>query len=293
VLALAPAALSLTFGCTVLIDADRKQCSVDADCTKRGEAFANTVCVNSMCEAAPSVLWGCLDGEPPDPPQPNTYNITMHAQGIADSKPIANMPAKLCRKLNPACDPPEATGVTNENGDVTFQIPSTLTSPFVAFDNFDETLPPEQWDNQWVPANYFLNPNPTSDMTISVQMATFRLLNILTLLVGIPQDPLRGVALINVLGCHGAGAAGVRYKSDKGDEQTLAFYVEGGAPIASRVDTNTDGFGGFINLQPGNVVISGEIGETGREVDKVSLAIFPQTITYSRLVARAKPPIPE
>ena len=63
-------------------------------------------------------------------------------------------------------------------------------------------------------------------------------------------------------------------------------------PVASRTETNTDGFGGFVNIPTGQVVVSGET-ETGLVVDTVSFPIFPNTITYSRLVARAKPPIPE
>ena len=293
VFALGTAALLQTLGCTVIIDADRNQCKVDADCANRGEAFANTVCVNSVCEPARSALWGCMDDEPPEPLPPATYNVTLHAQSIAGMGAIPGIPAKLCRKINPGCDPPEATGMTDANGDVTFQIPSNLTGAFVAFDGHDETLPQDQWAEQWVPANYFLNPNPTSDMTIAVQMATFKLLNILTFLVEKPQEVGRGTVLINVLSCTGAGAAGVVYTASNADEFTTAFYVEGGAPVKGRTSTNTDGFGGFINIEQGNVVISGQIEETGQPIDTVSLAVFPNTITYSRLVARAKPPIPQ
>lgn len=292
VLALGAAALVQTLGCTVIIDADRKQCKVDADCTNRGEPFANTVCINSMCENAPSALWGCMNEEPPEPLPPATYNVTFHAQSIANTMPIAGVPAKLCRKINPACPEPEATGVTDANGDVTFQIPSNLAA-FVAFDKFDETLPQEKWGDEWVPANYFINPNVTSDMTIAVQMATFQLLNILTLLVEKPQEPDRGTVLINVLSCTGAGAPGVVYKADRADDLTIPFYVEGSVPNALRTSTNTDGFGGFINLPPGIVAVSGEVEENGRLIDTTSVTVFANTITYSRLVARAKPPIPQ
>jgi hypothetical protein len=292
VLALGAAVLLQTLGCTVIIDADRKQCKVDADCTSRGEAFTNTVCVNSVCENAPSALWGCMDEEPPEPLPMATYNVTFHAQSIADQKPVAGVPAKLCRKINPECPEPEATGVTDANGDVTFQIPSNLAA-FVAFDKFDETLPQDQWTNEWVPANYFINPNVSSDMTIAVQMATFRLLSFLTLLVEKPQEPERGTVLINVLSCTGGGAPGVVYKADRADELTVPFYVEGSVPNATRTSTNTDGFGGFINIPPGIVALAGEIEETGRPIDTSSVTVFNNAITYTRLVARAKPPTPQ
>jgi hypothetical protein len=293
VLVLGSAALLQTLSCTVIIDADRKQCKADADCTNRGEAFTNTVCVNSVCEQAPSALWGCMDEEPPEPLPPATYNVTFHAQSIAGSAPISGIPAKLCRKIDPSCDPPHATGTTDENGDVTFQIPTSLTGPWVAFDNFDETLPPEQWADHWVPANYFLNPQPTSDMTIAVQMATFKLLGILTLLVEKPQEANRGTVLINVMSCQGTGAPGVVYKASNADDFTTPFYVEGSVPVKGRTSTNTDGFGGFINIISGAIVVSGELEDSGRQIDTVSLHVFPNVITYSRLVARAKPPIPE
>jgi hypothetical protein len=107
-----------------------------------------------------------------------------------------------------------------------------------------------------------------------------------------PQEPERGTILINVLSCTGAGAPGVVFKADTADERTTPFYVEGGVPVASRTETNTDGFGGFVNIPTGTVVVSGET-ETGLVVDTVSFPIFANTITYSRLVARAKPQIPE
>ena len=39
-------------GCSLNVDSSRVQCTVDADCTDRGGAFANSTCVASVCRAA-------------------------------------------------------------------------------------------------------------------------------------------------------------------------------------------------------------------------------------------------
>jgi hypothetical protein len=39
-----------TFGCTVLVPSDEVQCATSADCTARGPAFGNAVCVANVCE---------------------------------------------------------------------------------------------------------------------------------------------------------------------------------------------------------------------------------------------------
>ena len=42
----------LCAGCSLNVDSSRVQCTVDADCTERGGAFANSTCVASVCRAA-------------------------------------------------------------------------------------------------------------------------------------------------------------------------------------------------------------------------------------------------
>jgi hypothetical protein len=289
-------ASTLTSGCNFIIEADRKQCTKDDDCTKRGPAFAGTVCVNSMCEPAPppvDPLWACLD-EAPAPAQPRPYTVTVHAQNIANMRPVIDAEVKLCRKLDPECTGPERETRTDGNGDAVLEIPDNVTTAYFSIKKFDATDPNEQW----VPAYYYFNPNINSSMNVSVQMATQTLRNQLIFVLQVPQEPTRGLMLINALNCQGTAAQGIVFKADKADEATTTFYVVSGLPNITQTSTNTDGYGGFINIPVGTtgkgdtVTVIAEVEATGRVMNTNALHVRPDAITYSRMVPIGQPPSP-
>jgi hypothetical protein len=290
--ALAPAALVLTLGCSVLIEPDRKQCSTNDDCTGRGPEFVGTVCgASGMCEDP----WKCLD-QPPPPAvpvdeRPPSYYITVHAQNIVNQSPVTNAEVKLCRKLDPTCDKPESQGTTDSNGDVTLQIASNVTTAYFSVKKFVEG----EINEQWVPAYYYFNPNITGDMTVSVQMATFDLRGKLIFVLQVPQEDTRGLMLINAFNCAGTAAPGIVFTADKQDEATTPFYVVSGVPNITRTSTNTDGYGGFINIPVGEtgngdtVTVTATVELTGRVMNTNALHVRPNAITYSRMVPSGQP----
>src|ERR1041384_6790641 len=65
--------LSWLAGCSVLVDANRPQCSTNADCTSRGPEFAGAVCKSGWCEVASNMVdpksdpkWICDAAQPTD-----------------------------------------------------------------------------------------------------------------------------------------------------------------------------------------------------------------------------------
>src|SRR5688572_31358705 len=97
-----------SFGCTVLMDPGREQCSTTRDCVARGAAFAESVCVDALCEEAVADPWRCLDH--PTPAAPTT--ATVHASvRVCDSLRgcsliLRGLTAKLCAKLDAGCTNP-------------------------------------------------------------------------------------------------------------------------------------------------------------------------------------------
>ncbi len=281
--ALALAAAALTCSCNFIVEPDRVQCKTDDDCTSRGEAFQGTVCVRSMCQKD-DPLWGCVNRPPSPPAGPGPFNITIHAQGILDSKPIAGAAVTLCRKIDAECQDPETKPplVTDDNGDVTLEIRNAF-SGFVSIVKKDPSLGAA---DQLVDAYYYFNPAINSDLNVSVQMATVGLRGGLTGFLNSPQQDDRGLVLLNVLNCQGTAGGGVVFKSDGADDMTKTFYVSGGLPDDSLTATDPSGFGGFVNIHSETVTITGEVQETGQLIDTISAVVRPNTITYSRLVAR-------
>src|SRR4051794_10361248 len=55
-------------GCSVIVDANRQQCSTDADCTNRGPEFAGSVCKAGACEVGMTASGGSGPSEDPNNP---------------------------------------------------------------------------------------------------------------------------------------------------------------------------------------------------------------------------------
>jgi hypothetical protein len=61
--------------------------------------------------------------------------------------------------------------------------------------------------------------------------------------------------------------------------------VEGGVPIGGRSSTNSDGFGGLINVAAGTTMLSGEILASGRTFGELSVFVRPNSVVQTRIVA--------
>jgi hypothetical protein len=222
--------------------------------------------------------WGCLD-QPQPPSSPRPFNVLIHAAHIGEQRPVQGAEVALCRRIDPSCDPPLALSLTDANGDTAFDVPGGLSS-FVRITKNDATLPPEQ---QLLPAYYFVNPLVAADVSVNVSMMNSRLQQMFNLLVEVQQLPDRGMILVNALDCRGLPAPGVVFRSDRADELATPFYVEGGVPIRSRSSTNSDGFGGLINVPAGTTMVSGEIVASGRTLGQVPLFVLPNSLVQTQL----------
>ncbi len=271
-------------GCSLTVDADRKQCTTDSDCTKRGRAFAGSICVASLCEEAHKAIeagvedktWSCLDAPPVASTATGPFHVTMHLTDIVSAMPISGVTANLCRKLDVACTDPQGPSVVSDaTGLVAFDVPAAFTG-YVSL----------QEGAAIMPGLYFFNPAVNSDLDVpSVQLASPGIASALIKGLGAKQDANDGIMLLSVVDCTGTNAADVTmsFTQSADASASVSFYSVGGLPNATVTMTDTSGYGGAVNVAPGNVAVTAKRSD-GRTIGTYSLFVNPGTITYSKLV---------
>jgi hypothetical protein len=281
-------------GCSLTVDADRKQCSTDTDCTARGTAFHGSVCVDSFCEtkpplkierppadagpveAGPADPWSCLSKPPPVTTAKAPYHVTLHLTDIVSSSPLQGVTAKLCRKLDVQCTDPQGPSVVSDAaGVVAFDVSAAFTG-YVSLSEGTTIMP----------GLYFFNPAVTADTDVAaVQLASPSIAAALTAGVGSKQRPENGLMLLSAVNCSGGEAAGVSFETATGGDAgaSVSFYSVGGLPNSKVTATDSSGYGGVVNVTPGTVVVTGRLAD-GRALGTISLVVNAGAITYSRMV---------
>ena len=278
--AVAGAAVVLMAGCSLSVDANRKQCKVDGDCTDRGPDFEGSVCRDSVCSPPPPPPdWTCLSNPPPSPAPAGTFKVRTRVTNIVGSGPLMGVTVKVCAGItDPQCETPQHPPVVSgENGNVELTVNANFAGfAELTFPNFATTL-------------FFFNPPVRADMEIaSMQMVENRFLPILTGLVDAPPKEGHGIVLLNVLNCLGVGAAGVTFSTTAASEDTVTFYARGSAPVKELTETEASGYGGFVNVPvsetgASSVPVTATLS-TGQVVAKTAVLVRPGTLTIGRMV---------
>src|SRR4051812_20381288 len=96
------ASLLVQAGCSLALQTDEDQCSADADCTARGAAFADTVCMSHVCQAKPVVVdpkWGCI-GSVMAPVSGKMDTVSVQLLDLITTTPAQGLTVKLCNKYD-------------------------------------------------------------------------------------------------------------------------------------------------------------------------------------------------
>jgi hypothetical protein len=297
------AALLGVCSCSMSVDADRPQCASNADCAARGAAFAGSVCVNSLCQADSSLIscvrdedcaaqpgsvcvssfcqspWGCLDtrrppGKPGEAPTGGPWQVKVIAQDMVTRKLLAKVDVKLCRKLEPNCNNPVGTSQTDDNGETTFEVAADFAAGWVWLTRDD-----------LMPASYFFHPPIDRNGTVTVNLATPTVVNLL-ITEGLKKTfmPERGLVLLSTENCLGQAAAGVALEAASEDASITRWYSVGEFPNILATATDAQGFGGFINVPAEPLEVTGRLEANGRKVGTVGLNIKAGAISESRMV---------
>jgi hypothetical protein len=268
---LAAIVLLITGGCSVWADPDRVQCSTNDDCSQRGGEFANTICTANRCELPGP--WSCLNHVTWPAGGATNPTVTALMVDLITSQPVAGLTAKVCHKLDTACESPlRADLVSDSAGRMTLSVPS-------GFDGYLESTSADI-----MPFLYFFYPPVTADREVpAVPILRAAAMSTFANLVGSELMADRGHFLARVYNCLGQTAEGVSLSSPEGDSTTLPFYMIKGIPSAKVSTTDSSGNGGLLNLRPGTATLMGKL-DNGDSTGLLSATIRPGRITYTAMV---------
>ncbi len=259
---------TLTTSCTLAIESDRVQCETDAECA----AYPDSVCSESICQPAPQ--WACLDAPQPQVSTGARHSVSFVVQNIITMMPIPGVSAHLCRKIDVTCEKPiSETLVTDATGQLTF----TVDDGFDGYANFEGA--------DIIRGLYFFNPPVTTDRpAASISIGSAMVMGVLATTVGTKQQPNRAITLVGVSDCTGAPAAGVVLTAEGADPDSVPYYSKDNLPSGAATATDSAGYGGLVNANPGSITFKATLAGSGREVGQVTLLTREDSITYGSIV---------
>jgi len=258
--------------CSLLVDSDRAQCSTDVDCTARGDRFAGSFCVDSICQPEPR--WSCLGTTPEPPAVTDEFDVTFTVQHLVSQKALPGVKVRLCLKLDVACtNSVSGEQQTDESGKVTFKIRA-------GFDGYARIE-----GDAIIPGLFFFNPPLARDLpSVLISIGSQDVIALLAQQAGAVQSADRGLALLSVRDCKGAPGEGVQLSTGAADPKAVLFYSEQGLPSSSAKQTDSSGYGGLLNAAPGTLTFSATVASTGQRVGQTTLLVQSGAITYGTVV---------
>jgi hypothetical protein len=296
--ALAIAMVCTGVGCSLLVDADRLQCTTDADCLDRG--FDGAICIEALCQSAP-----LLQPEEGGAPREEPSVAVMVARDAGADAPAATVPLDAGVPVRDAGADPEWGCLANfappsvaDGSLVSYRLrfesgrqanvppeglalrlcrndDATCAAPIVDIPEPDATglltleLDPtfrgylEVEANDHMPSLAFLPPPvvspPEPQIIRLVQRFDF---GALLRAADIPYDADRGFAFVLTNSCLDQRAAGVVLSSLGLDELTAAYYYRDGQPDAEALQTDARGAGGWSQLPVGTIVAEARRADT-------------------------------
>lgn len=237
------ALVASTASCSVLIDAKKEQCTVDADCENLGEAFAGSVCKESVCVKSEDL--GPL-GCPAVPPSDNPTVTLSFSVSFAGAVPDDPQPFEIlaCKRLDASCKSPLGGPVMADNGKpIQLDVPTGFQG-FLQVKNRDA-----------VPSMVFLGQKVQVDTAFwDLTIPTPSDVTLLGLGTGTKVDTSLGSLIMIARDCDRNRLAGVVASNSTGG---TGYYLAAMLPDKTLMATTEEGAAGFINVPLGSSVMSG------------------------------------
>jgi len=266
-------------GCSVLLATDAEQCSVDADCTARGAAFAATVCTASVCVPKPDPKWGCIGSVAPLT-SGGTAPFKVQLLDLLSNAPVAtNLTIELCNKLDPTCASPLGAALPVDSMG---WVSATVASDFEGYLDITDTT------GNYLPSLIFIDvvaigQNP------SVLLIPKGAEQGLAANANVTVDPTAALMLTRTVDCTEAATAGASVGVSPLGAAT-GFYLINSSVLVTATETDSAGDCGFINLAaPQSLTVTGTVGPGGAEFGRVTTLVRPGAMTY-QLLRPTNPP---
>jgi hypothetical protein len=275
----------LAVGCSVLINVDGKQCSVDADCQALGGEFQGSVCQQSLCiakhvedmGAAGAGGAGGQSGQMDDPfickaPTPSTLPTLKYSFApLFASPPETPKPfsIKACNQLDLNCERPVFGPI-----DVSTGSPQEFEVP-VGFTGYFEIHNPDTLDGLL----FMGRPLQVDTVGWNVAMPSPEVVAQLAFATGEMVDPEKGLVLAVARDCNQVAVPGVTISSSK---DGLQYYFVNSLPDTSLMKTGPQGAVGFANLEITTTILTG-VHTSGKSFGPLSLRLKPHYISFGEL----------
>jgi hypothetical protein len=226
---------------------------------------------------------------------------------------VTGLTAKLCDKRDVGCNQPRLSGITDQNGELKFRVPTAgrgfdgylrvdsglayctdtdafgkvagpvlcgLTSPQCDLASPDERC----YVTRFAPAMLFFNPPIVRDVArpLPLQMFPSSGLPAVIAAAGIQIDPTGGSFFLQALDCDGLPASGARFELSPHQNVVQPLYVDSGVVSSSATQTDSTGVGGFVGVPPGFVTVTGYNAE-GVAIGEIGLQAAASILTYGTL----------
>ncbi len=266
--------LALAGGCSLILDSERSQCEVDADCEALG--LENTTCDdNNVCVPVVDTTWGCVGNVQWDMATSDPLVMNARLRRLSDESPVEGATAMLCGPLDTDCVSPLDTMVSDSNGVIS-------GTAYYGFRGYTLIEPPTSYPNM-APAILWASP-PRFDEVPAEDIQPIHLTAVdevagISIILGVSINPEAGHIFGLTSDCNAAPVGNVTLRADVIGTDTQQYYFDGSVPSKTATETGPDGFGGFINLPPGLVTITATSLDVGL-VGSVTVLIKPGHITY-------------
>jgi len=237
------ALVAATVSCSVLIDTKKEQCSVDADCANLGDAFAGSVCKESVCVKSEDLgPVGCPALDPSEKPTVTLRFSVSFAGGVPDDPQPFEVLA--CKRLDTTCKSPLAGPVMAPNGDlIELEVPTGFQG-FLQLKNRDA-----------VPSMVFLGQKVQQDTRFwDLTIPTPSDVTLLGLGTGTKVDTTLGALIMIARDCDRNPLSGAVASNSTGG---TGYYFAAMLPDKTLMATTEEGAAGFVNVPLGSSVMGG------------------------------------
>jgi hypothetical protein len=246
-------------------------------------------CTQNVCGQAcvTGTSWSCLDSTIVWP-KPRTLGKIKFSVTVVDlllEVPYAHCSVKACQRVDPLCANPLDKADADENGLVELTVPSGSKG----FDGYlditggdssggDGGNPSPIFPSMWYPAP----PIISGGWRGRIQFPSATEIPLLAGFVGTTIDPMRGHFAANAGDCNFSAAAHVTFETASADKDSTPFYFLNGNPDMSAHETDgVSAIGGYVNLVPGFVRITGNSTVANKTLGQQQFTIRPGTFTTS------------
>ncbi len=248
--------------------------------------------------------WACLGQPFPGSGHPDPLDITLivmdglqpetSAGGVDGGSDLvtvngAYLPGitvRACDLLDPGCDTPSVTVVTDSDGRAAFSLPET----FGGFFRMEGMLSGQPA----IPVSLYTGALTMNEATGSLPAYELSQEGLQILTGSLVQTPLAlgpdagaGHLLVNIYDCEDHQGSGVSFSYSSLGSGAQPFYFSEGLPSTTGTETDGYGLGGAINVPLGAQTITAKVASSGAVVGTTTVVIRPGEITWAWIRGRA------